>query len=103
LLFFLLIGFSWIYLDVHWLGDVLAGYSLGMLWLTFLILVLNEFMPLSDKTNDSIKPILNYSPYLWNITSGGAESSLMKKEFLKKKEIKKKKKEKLYFQFYSQI
>ncbi|MDZ4184591.1 MAG: phosphatase PAP2 family protein [Desulfuromonadales bacterium] len=33
----LLIGFSRIYLGLHWLSDVLAGFALAALWLTFLI------------------------------------------------------------------
>jgi len=33
----LLIGFSRIYLGLHWLSDVLAGFTLAALWLTFLI------------------------------------------------------------------
>ncbi|MFH1233510.1 MAG: phosphatase PAP2 family protein [Patescibacteria group bacterium] len=37
--FFLLIGFSRIYLKVHWFSDVIAGFSLGLFWLTFLILL----------------------------------------------------------------
>jgi membrane protein DedA with SNARE-associated domain/membrane-associated phospholipid phosphatase len=36
---FLLIGFSRVYLNVHWFSDVMAGFSLGLFWLTFLILV----------------------------------------------------------------
>jgi undecaprenyl-diphosphatase len=35
---FILIGFSRIYLNVHWFSDVIAGYSLGLFWLTLLIL-----------------------------------------------------------------
>jgi undecaprenyl-diphosphatase len=36
---FILIGFSRIYLNVHWFSDVVAGFSLGLFWLTLLILV----------------------------------------------------------------
>ena len=34
----LLVGFSRIYLNVHWLSDVLGAYSLGIFWLTFCVL-----------------------------------------------------------------
>lgn len=33
----LVVGFSRIYLNVHWLSDVLGAYSLGIFWLTFSI------------------------------------------------------------------
>ena len=33
-----LVGFSRIYLNVHWLSDVLGAYSLGIFWLTFCVL-----------------------------------------------------------------
>lgn len=36
---FLSIGFSRIYLKVHWLSDVVAGFSLGIFWLTFIMLL----------------------------------------------------------------
>ena len=39
IILFLLIGFSRIYLDVHWFSDVLAGFSLGIFWLSFFILI----------------------------------------------------------------
>jgi len=35
----LLVGFSRIYLNVHWFSDCLAGYALGLFWLTLMILV----------------------------------------------------------------
>jgi undecaprenyl-diphosphatase len=34
----LLVGFSRIYLNVHWFSDVLGAYSLGVFWLTFCVL-----------------------------------------------------------------
>lgn len=40
IIFFLLIGFSRIYLNVHWFSDVMAGFSLGLFWLTLMILIL---------------------------------------------------------------
>jgi undecaprenyl-diphosphatase len=33
------VGFDRIYLNIHWLSDVLGAYSLGVFWLTFSILL----------------------------------------------------------------
>ncbi len=35
----LMIAASRVYLDVHWLSDVIAGLGLGLFWVTFIVLV----------------------------------------------------------------
>lgn len=47
---FILIGFSRIYLNVHWLSDVLAGFALGSFWLTLMILTFQSVIALAKKT-----------------------------------------------------
>lgn len=42
LLFLLLIGFSRIYLRVHYITDVIAGYSLGVFWLCIAMWIVNK-------------------------------------------------------------
>jgi len=39
----ILIGFSRIFLNVHWLTDVIAGFSLGIFIVTFTYLIMNIF------------------------------------------------------------
>ncbi|MFH0987999.1 MAG: phosphatase PAP2 family protein [Parcubacteria group bacterium] len=41
-LLILIIGASRIYLNVHWLSDVIAGYALGLFWLTLSVFMINK-------------------------------------------------------------
>lgn len=43
ILLVLLIGYSRIYLRVHYVTDVLAGYCVGMIWLTFCLLIVKLY------------------------------------------------------------
>lgn len=46
----LLIGFSRIYLNAHWLTDVVGGFALGLFWLMLMILVFRIKKPVEDRT-----------------------------------------------------
>jgi membrane-associated phospholipid phosphatase len=48
------IGFSRIYLRVHYASDVLAGFATGFLWLVFSIWVLNRMEKFSNKKVDPV-------------------------------------------------
>ncbi|MFA6550762.1 MAG: bifunctional DedA family/phosphatase PAP2 family protein [Candidatus Gracilibacteria bacterium] len=47
---FLLIGFSRIFLNVHWFSDVIAGFALGLFWITLLILIFKFVISTRKKT-----------------------------------------------------
>ncbi|MBA2498839.1 MAG: phosphatase PAP2 family protein [Chitinophagaceae bacterium] len=49
LVFIFLIGISRIYLKVHYASDVMAGFSLGFMWLVMSIWILNKFEKKSIK------------------------------------------------------
>lgn len=36
---FLLVGFSRLYLNVHWFSDIVGGFTIGLFWMTFLVLL----------------------------------------------------------------
>jgi len=54
LLLILVIGISRIYLRVHYASDVLAGFSLGVLWLIISLTVLNKMERISRKEIDLV-------------------------------------------------
>lgn len=54
IIYALAIGWSRIYLGVHWLSDVLAGYFFGLLWLLMAILIIPKKQP-GPKSAPAIK------------------------------------------------
>jgi undecaprenyl-diphosphatase len=51
----ILVGLSRVYLNVHWLSDVIAGFALGIFWLTLLVLVFRFTISMTSKVFDRIK------------------------------------------------
>jgi membrane-associated phospholipid phosphatase len=57
--FIVMIGFSRIYLRVHYASDVLAGFSMGLIWLVISVWVMRKIEKLSRKKIDpEINPTL---------------------------------------------
>jgi len=54
LLFILLIGFSRIYLRLHYFSDVIAGFAAGVIWLTLSIWTVRRFERFSKRKIDPI-------------------------------------------------
>jgi undecaprenyl-diphosphatase len=54
ILLILIIGFTRIYLRVHYTSDVIAGYCLGFLWLVFAVWFLNRLEKYSKKKLDAV-------------------------------------------------
>jgi membrane-associated phospholipid phosphatase len=54
ILLILIIGFSRIYLRVHYASDVIAGYCIGFLWLVFAVWLLNKMEHYSRRRFDSL-------------------------------------------------
>ena len=54
ILLILVIGFTRVYLRVHYTTDVIAGYCIGFLWLVFAIWFLNRLEKYSRKQLDPI-------------------------------------------------
>ena len=53
------IGFSRIYLRVHYTSDVLAGFSIGIIWLVISIFVMNR---IENYTRKEIAPQVSTNP-----------------------------------------
>lgn len=56
---FILIGCSRVYLNVHWFSDILAGFSLGLFWLTLLILIFKIVSSVVGRTDISFGQVKN--------------------------------------------
>ena len=71
LLLILIIGFSRIYLRVHYASDVLAGYCVGLLWLVISIWALKQMEQYSKRT---VNPIVQQPAEPVNSSESGVRS-----------------------------
>jgi membrane-associated phospholipid phosphatase len=56
-LLIILIGYSRVYLRVHYASDVLGGFIIGLLWLWISLFVLNQLELYARENVDSLKPV----------------------------------------------
>jgi undecaprenyl-diphosphatase len=54
ILLILIIGFTRVYLRVHYTTDVIAGYCIGFLWLVFAVWFLNRLEKYSQRELDAV-------------------------------------------------
>jgi membrane-associated phospholipid phosphatase len=62
----LFIGFSRIYLRVHYTSDVIAGFIVGLIWLLISLLVIGR---VEEYSMEHILVLLSYSIFTWNISA----------------------------------
>ncbi len=55
-IYILLVGYDRVYLGVHWMSDVLAGYICGGLWIATVLYVLKVRFTQTGKANDTSEP-----------------------------------------------
>lgn len=63
--FFIIVGLTRIYLNVHWFSDVIAGMSLGLFWFMFVVLVersITGLIPAVKRETKEAEPIVPIVP-----------------------------------------
>jgi undecaprenyl-diphosphatase len=63
ILVMILIGFSRVYLRVHYASDVLAGFIIGLLWLWISLFVINSLEQYANANKAENATVFECSPY----------------------------------------